>query len=86
MVTIQDVARAAGVSTATVSRVMNQSGYVSEKTRKKVREALKNLNYSPNPFAKGLITRKSELIGYVLTNIENPAYVPTARGIQDAVG
>ena len=84
MVTIQDVARAAGVSTATVSRVMNRSGYVSEKTRKKVLEALKSLNYSPNPFAKGLITRKSELIGYVLTNIENPAYVPTARGIQDA--
>lgn len=82
--TIRDVAEAAGVSTATVSRVMNRSGYVSEKTRKKVLTALKKLDYSPNPFAKGLITRRSQLIGYVLTNIANPVYVPTARGIQDA--
>ena len=49
---IQDVARLAGVSTTTVSRVLNNRGYISEETREKVNKAMKELNYSPNEIGR----------------------------------
>ncbi len=64
MPTIKDVARAAGVSTATVSYVLNESGAVGEETRRRVLAAVKKLGYRPSVTAKSLQTGKSRIIGY----------------------
>lgn len=82
-VTIRDVAKAAGVSTATVSRVINNRGYVHEKTRKKVLEAVEKLNYRPNEVARSLFKKTSKFIGLVLPDIMNPFFPALARGVED---
>jgi len=64
MPTIKDVAREAGVSTATVSYVLNNTGTVSEATRQRVLEAVRKLNYRPSVIARGLQARESRIIGY----------------------
>lgn len=83
MTTIKDIARIAGVSVATVSRVINESGYVNTDTRKKVEEAIKLMNYSPNEVARSLYKRKSKLIGLLLPDITNPFFPQLARGVED---
>lgn len=83
MMTIKDVARLAGVSVATVSRVINESGYVNVDTRKKVEAAVKQMNYTPNEVARSLYKRKSKLIGLLLPDITNPFFPQLARGIED---
>ncbi|WLR47375.1 LacI family DNA-binding transcriptional regulator [Halobacillus litoralis] len=83
MVTIKDVAREAGVSVATVSRVLNDNGYVGADTRKKVMEAIAELNYSPNEVARSLYKRESRLIGLLLPDITNPFFPQLARGVED---
>ena len=72
--TITDVARRAGVSMKTVSRVMNNEPSVSDKTRKKVKEAARALNYTPNLAARGLASSKSYLLA-MLYDIPSPGYV-----------
>ena len=54
MASIKDVAQKAGVGVGTVSRVLNNSGYVSDETREKIEEAMKNLQYTPNELARNL--------------------------------
>ncbi|MCM3132523.1 LacI family transcriptional regulator [Paenibacillus polysaccharolyticus] len=83
MTTIKDVANLAGVSVATVSRVINDRGYVHADTRKKVEEAVKALHFSPNEVARSLYTRKSKLIGLLLPDIANPYFPQLARGVED---
>ncbi|OAB41121.1 LacI family DNA-binding transcriptional regulator [Paenibacillus antarcticus] len=83
MTTIKDIARIAGVSVATVSRVINESGYVNTDTRKKVEEAIKLMNYSPNEVARSLYKKKSKLIGLLLPDITNPFFPQLARGVED---
>ena len=83
MATIKEVAITAGVSVATVSRVMNQNGYVHEDTRRKVEEAIGQLNYTPNEVARSLYKRKSKLIGLLLPDITNPYFPQLARGVED---
>ncbi len=83
MVTIKDVAREAGVSVATVSRVLNDTGYVGADTRKKVMDAIADLNYSPNEVARSLYKRESRLIGLLLPDITNPFFPQLARGVED---
>lgn len=83
MATIKEVAITAGVSVATVSRVLNQNGYVHEDTRKKVDEAIRQLNYTPNEVARSLYKRKSKLIGLLLPDITNPYFPQLARGVED---
>lgn len=61
MANIKDVAKEAGVSVTTVSRVMNNRGYISEKTRKKVYDAIDKINYHPNELAKNLQQQKTNL-------------------------
>ena len=63
MTNIKDVAIKAGVSVSTVSRVMNNRGYISQATKDKVFNAMKDLNYQPNEIAKSLFKKKSNIIG-----------------------
>ena len=77
---IKDVASAAHVSIATVSRVMNNPALVSEKTAARVQAAIKTLGYVPNPFAQGLITRNSRVLGIALPDIHGEFYSELLRG------
>jgi LacI family transcriptional regulator len=79
--TIRDVARAAGVSVATVSRVFNNSGPVHEETRARVREVAGALRYSPNSAARSLITAKSNTIGVLLPDLYGEFFSEVIRGI-----
>lgn len=83
MATIRDVAKEAGVSVATVSRVMNGSGYAHEDTKKVVMAAVEKLNYKPNEVARSLYNRKSKLVGLILPDITNPFFPEMARGVED---
>ena len=80
--TITDVAKRAGVGVATVSRVLNDSGYASEKTRKKVMEAVEYCDYEPNLIAKSLAQKSTSLIGVVISDILNPFYAKLIHAIQ----
>jgi LacI family transcriptional regulator len=84
MTTIRDVARRAGVAPITVSRVINNSGYVSEKTRQRVEEAIAELKYVPNALAQGLRFSKTNVIALVLSDVTNPFWTTVARGTEDA--
>ena len=66
--TIRDVARVAGVSTTTVSRVLNNRGYISKETRANVYTAINNLNYLPNDLARSLFHKKTNTIGLLVPN------------------
>ncbi len=82
-VTIYDVAREAGVSMATVSRVVNNNPNVKPQTRKKVFEAIERLGYRPNAVARGLASKKTTTVGVVIPDISNPIFAEVARGIED---
>ncbi|WP_257348251.1 LacI family DNA-binding transcriptional regulator [Pseudalkalibacillus decolorationis] len=71
---IEDVAKVAGVSPTTVSRVLNNRGYIGEKTRKKVHKAMEQLNYFPNEVARSLFIKKTFLIGLIFPTTSNPFY------------
>jgi len=73
-VKLEDVAMAAGVSPTTVSRVMNNRGYISDKTRKKVNDAIEELGYFPNEVARSLYISKTNLVGLLFPNVSNPFY------------
>lgn len=82
-ITIKDVAREAGVSTATISRVINNSGYVSDEVRRHVLKTIEKLNYFPNAIARSLKQEKTQSIGIVLPDLTNPYFMKIARAIQD---
>jgi LacI family transcriptional regulator len=77
---IQDVANSAGVSTATVSRVINNAALVAPETAKRVLKAITDLGYKPNLFAQGLMTRKSHVLGIALPDIHGEFYSELLRG------
>lgn len=83
-VTIKDVARTAGVSIATVSRILNGSAGVSEELAARVNAAVDMLEYRPNAVARALKERKSRSIGLVIPDIENPFFPSLVRGAEDA--
>jgi len=78
-----DVAREAGVSMATVSRVVNGNKNVKENTRKKVLEVIDRLDYRPNAVARGLASKKTTTVGVVIPNITNGYFSTLAKGIDD---
>ena len=80
-ITIYDVAREAGVSMATVSRVVNGNKNVKENTRKKVLEVIERLDYRPNAVARGLASKKTTTVGVVIPNIANSYFSILAKGI-----
>jgi LacI family transcriptional regulator len=81
MVTIKDVAREAGVSVATVSRVYNNSGLVREDTRRRVQEIASRLGYTPNVAARSLITSKTGTLGVLLPDLYGEFFSEVIRGI-----
>lgn len=83
MPNIKDVASLAGVSVTTVSRIMNNRGYISEETKNKVYDAMEQLNYHPNEIAKSLYTKKSNLIGLILPDISTPFYAEETKYIEE---
>lgn len=84
MATIQDVARSAGVSTATVSRVLSAPGRVAEATRARVLAAVDSLGYSPNVAAKMLRTLRTQKILVTVPDISNPFFSQVIRGVEEA--
>ena len=66
MATIKDIAARAGVTATTVSRVINNRGYISEETRKKVTQAMQEMNYQPNELARSLAKAHSNTIGVIV--------------------
>ncbi|AKO92567.1 LacI family DNA-binding transcriptional regulator [Priestia filamentosa] len=82
-ITIRSVAEEAGVSIGTVSKVINNSGKISEKTRKKVFQAMQKLNYKPDAAAASLRGKRTKLIGLLVPDISNPFYAGIARSIED---
>lgn len=71
MSTLKDVAEKCGITVTTVSRMLNNRGYVSEKTKKKIRQAMKELNYQPNEFARALSLQRSSFIGLIVPSASN---------------
>lgn len=82
-ITIYDVAREAGVSMATVSRVVNGNPNVKPSTRKKVSDVIDRLNYRPNAVARGLASKKTTTVGVIIPDVTNLYFSALARGIDD---
>lgn len=74
MATLKDVAKASGLTVGTVSRVLNNRGYISDKTREKVYRVMKELDYQPNEMARFLSKQKNNIIGVILPQIEHPYF------------
>jgi len=83
MITIADVAKRAGVSKMTVSRVINDSGYISQETRERVEQAIEELGYIPNALARSLRFKQTRTIALIVTDITNPFFTTVARGVED---
>ncbi|MBV9240171.1 MAG: LacI family DNA-binding transcriptional regulator [Xanthobacteraceae bacterium] len=83
--TVKDVARAAGVSVTTVSRVLNNPDLVVSEKQELVQRALQTLDYIPNQLARSLISRRSKAIGLVVPTISNPVFAPTIEAIERAL-
>jgi DNA-binding LacI/PurR family transcriptional regulator len=82
MSSIDDVAKLAGVSTATVSAVVNGQDIVKPRTRKKVLDAIRTLNYEPNFYAQTLARGRSTIIGIIISDIVNPFFAEIAQIVQ----
>src|SRR3982751_6776270 len=82
---IKDIAREAGVSTATVSHVINKTKYVTDETREKVQLAIRKFNYHPNAHAQMLALGRSKMIGLLVSDIANPFFPEIIKSIEAAV-
>jgi DNA-binding LacI/PurR family transcriptional regulator len=82
-ITIRDVARAAGVSLSTVSRVLHGNPTVRPDLQERVLETVQRLNYQPNRMAQRLRSNASNIIGLVISDIENPFFTSIVRGVED---
>lgn len=82
-VTVKDVAKAAGVSTATVSRVINDDPRISEETKNRVLDCIKKLDYKINNIARSLKTNRTYTIGFISPEISNDFFMSIAKGVED---
>ena len=81
---LDDVARRAGVSLSTASRVINDKGYpVAEATRERVLAAVRELNYSPSVLARALVTKRTQIVGVIVGDVEDPYFAEIVRGVED---
>lgn len=83
--TIKDVAEKAGVSVTTVSRVLNNRGYISEETRNKVMATIDELNYTPNEMARSFLTNKTRFVALIVPTTENPFFGELTFHIEKAL-
>jgi len=83
--TIRDVAREANVSVATVSRYINHNGSVSAETGERLEKVMTEFQFVPHSGARQLATRKTHLIGLLLTNMHNDFFMPMLNGVESAV-
>jgi LacI family transcriptional regulator len=84
-VTIKDIAKESGVSTATVSRVLNNSGYASNEIKERVLSVVKELNYQPNAVARSLKMQHTKTIGVIVPDISNTYFMKISKGIEDTI-
>jgi LacI family transcriptional regulator len=82
--TIRDVARLAGVAPITVSRVINNSSYISPETRERVETAIAKLHYVPNSISRSLRFKKTNMLAMLVSDITNPFWTTVTRGAEDA--
>ena len=83
MSTISDVAKRAGVSAMTVSRVLNSTGHTSAATRVRVEAAIEEMGYVPNALARQLRSKRTKTIALLVSDISNPYFTTIARGVED---
>lgn len=83
MAGIKDVAKRAGVGVGTVSRMLNDSGYVAEETREKIEIAMRELNYTPNELARNLYHKRTGIIAVIVPNVSNPFFVEFVDFVED---
>lgn len=84
MVTIYDIAKQANVSAMTVSKVINNTGKISEKTRVRVKKIMEEMNYVPNSMARSLVLQETKMLSLLIPDITNPFFTTLARGAEDA--
>jgi DNA-binding LacI/PurR family transcriptional regulator len=84
-ITIKDVAKAAGVSVATVSRVVNKNYYVSPDLKEKVLDVIHRLGYYPNSVARSLKKEKTNTIGFLVSNISNNYFTSLSKAVEDVI-
>jgi len=84
MATLKDVAKEAGLSVGTVSRVLNNRGYISDETRDNVKRAMARLNYQPNEVARSLSKQNSNTIGVIIPSIEHPYFAKVLSCLEQA--
>src|ERR671916_2640626 len=82
MSSIRDVARTAGVSTATVSHVVNNTRFVSDETRARVLEAVERCGYYPNAHARSLASGRTNTLGLLISDISNPFFPELVKSIE----
>jgi len=85
MPTIKDVAKKANVSVATVSRVINNTGYVNQETRKMVVDVINELGYVPNELARSLFSKRSNIIGLIVPHISTFFFAELIESLEDAI-
>ncbi|MFC3768169.1 LacI family DNA-binding transcriptional regulator [Paenibacillus sp. GCM10012303] len=84
MVTIYDIAKQANVSAMTVSKVINNTGKISEKTRSRIKKIMEEMNYVPNSMARSLVLQETKMLSLLIPDITNPFFTTLARGAEDA--
>jgi LacI family transcriptional regulator, sucrose operon repressor len=85
LASIKDVAKKAGVSVNTVSRVLNKRGYLSQKTIDAVNKAIDELNYIPNQIARNLFKQKTNIIGVIIPDVSHPFFAKMVKEIDEAL-
>ena len=83
MATLKDVAKETGLATGTVSRVLNNRGYISEDARRRVDDAMKQLNYQPNEVARSLHRKSTNTIGLIVPHIRHPYFSEMISNLED---
>ncbi|WP_019912095.1 LacI family DNA-binding transcriptional regulator [Paenibacillus sp. HW567] len=82
VVTIKDIAEKVGVSVTTISRVLNNRGYLSDGLKQRVNEAMEEMNYQPNELARSLLRKKSNVIGLIIPDISHPFFGEVTKHIE----
>jgi LacI family sucrose operon transcriptional repressor len=85
MATLKDVAQEAGLSVTTVSRILNNRGYISSEARQKVSDAMQRLNYQPNEVARSLSLRRSNMVALIVPHIRHPYFAALVSELEEAI-